>query len=54
MLTEIADHCTVRTPLGETEFADVTVMVVENVLTVNRDGRTLAWFAAGSWRVSFL
>lgn len=54
MLTETADHCTVRSPLGESEFADVIVMVVDNVLTVNRDGRTLAWFAAGSWQVSFL
>jgi len=54
MLTEVTGRCTVRTPLGETEFTDVTMMVVDNVLTVNRDGRTLAWFAAGSWQVSFL
>lgn len=54
MLTEVAARATVRGPLGETQFTDVTVLVIDGVLTVNRDGRTLAWFAAGAWQVSFL
>jgi hypothetical protein len=54
MLTQVADHVTVRTALGESEFSNVTVLVIDDVLTVNRLGRTLAWFASGSWQVSFL
>jgi len=54
MLLQYADHVTVRSTLGETEFADVSVEVIDAVLVVSRASRNFAWFAPGTWQVSFL
>lgn len=52
---QFAQHLTVRTSLGETEFREVDAEVADGVLIVSRNGCTLTWFAAGAWtEASFL
>lgn len=55
MLKHFADRLTVTTAAGPREFKDVYCEVTDGVLTVMRDARVLAWFAAGQWtEASFL